>query len=370
VGKSTWLHEVLPSGSLFFDLLDNPTYLQLTRNPEWLEALIGKQPTDRWICIDEIQRAPLLLNEVHRLIESKSFHFALSGSSARKLKRGGANLLAGRAIIRHMEPFSFSELKASFDLQRALAWGLLPLVVLNPSSAADILDAYVSTYIREEIKEEGLIRKVEPFLRFLQIAGLLNGQQLNLNNIAREAQIPRNTVETYFSILEDTLVGFQLPAYRPRSKVREQTHPKFYWFDSGVARAAAGLLYDPADPLRLGYALETFIYHELRVYNETHEKHRPLYYYRTAHGVEIDFVIERHKRTASSPPRVVCLEIKGSKRWDRRWEAPLREFAAQKSFLVEGMYGIYMGEQVYDFGEVRVFPVEVFLKRLYDGQIF
>ena len=200
------------------------------------------------------------MDEVHRLIESKGYRFALSGSSARKLKKGRANLLAGRAVTKHMEFLSFYELKDFFELKRVLNWGTLPLVVLNTGQASDILSAYVHTYIKEEIKEEGIVRRTEPFIRFLEIAGIMNGQQVNKENIARDSKVPRGTVDTYFSILEDTLLGGFLPAFRPEAKVREQTHPKFYWFDAGAARGAGGLLYEPLDSLWFGRSLETFIF--------------------------------------------------------------------------------------------------------------
>lgn len=370
VGKSTWLRQVLPEDTIFFDLLNNATYLELSRSPEVLEGLIGEVKSGQWVCIDEIQRAPALLNEVHRLMESKKLLFALSGSSARKLKRGGANLLAGRAISRSLETFCFKELGASFNMKKALECGTLPLVYLNPSDAHDILESYVATYIREEIKEEGLVRKVEPFLRFLEVAGLMNGQQLNLNNIASEAQVPRNTVETYFSILEDTLVGFRLPAYRPGLKVRETAHPKFYWFDSGVARGAAGLIHEPLDALWLGNALETYVYHELRVYNQTYAKHRKIAYYRTPAGSEIDFIIETKSRRFNTPAHVVAIEVKSSKKWDRKWEKPLREFSQNKTLKIDGIYGIYLGDKIYSFGNVKILPVAEFFKRLYQGDIF
>jgi predicted AAA+ superfamily ATPase len=152
------------------------------------------------------------------------------------------------------------------------------------------------------LQAEGLIRSVAPFLRFLAVAGQMNGQTLNVQNIAREAAVARSTVETYFSILTDTLIGHFLPAWRPGLKVREAAQPKFYWFDPGVARAASGLLRDPADRPWQGISLETLICHELRVYNEISRKHRPIFYYRTASGVEVDFIIEMAVRRPDSPP--------------------------------------------------------------------
>ena len=369
VGKSTWLRQVLPEAK-FFDLLDASLYLELAQNPHALEALAGNLAEESWIVLDEIQKIPELLDEVHRLIEAKGWKFVLCGSSARKLRRGGTNLLGGRALTRHLESFTSDELDTAFDAEFAIEWGLLPAVYLEREYARDLLDTYVNTYIREEIKEEGLVRNVPPFLRFLSLAGALNGQQVNGQNIAREAAVSRSSVDVYFSILEDTLLGHFLPAYRPQLKVRERARPKFYWFDPGVARAAAGLLYDPADRLWLGTALETVVYHELRVYNHTRNRHRSIFYYRTASGSEVDFVIETRKRTSTSPAHIVCLEVKLAEKWDRKWERPMRELQRQDKIQVDGMIGIYRGDRSYHYDGLDVLPVEEFFRRLYSDEIF
>ena len=368
-GKSTYLRQVLPQ-AIFLDLLDSAIYLELSQAPHHLEAMIGNRPAQTWVVLDEVQKIPALLNEVHRLIENKRWRFVLCGSSARKLRRGGTNLLAGRAITRHMEAFSSAELGTLFDLHFSLQYGLLPTVQLDRKYARDILDAYVNTYIKEEIREEGLVRNLAPFLRFLGIAGQINAQQINAQNLARDAAVSRSNIDSYFSILEDTLLGHKLSAYRPNIKVREQTRPKFYWFDPGVARAAAGLLDEPLDRIWLGLALETLIYHELRVYNHTREKHRPIGFYRTAMGGEIDFIIETRKRTSASPARVVCIEVKLSDRWDRRWERQMRDMSQSPKIQVDRMIGIYTGEQPYHFDGVDVLPVTAFLQHLHQGQIF
>ena len=369
VGKSTWLHQILPDAS-FFDLLDSFLYFELSQRPHRLEAMAGNLPENSWIVIDEIQKIPALLDEAHRLIENKGWRFALCGSSARKLRRGGVNLLGGRAVTRNLDAFSFQELGGDFDADFALEWGCLPLAQLDRVSAADFLNSYVNTYIKEEIKEEGIVRSLPPFLRFLSIAGQLNGQLVNGQNIAREAGVPRSSVDVYFSILEDTLLGRFLPAYRPAAKVREQTHPKFYWFDPGVARATAGFLFDPVDRVWQGTALENLIYHELMVYNLTKNKNRDIFYYRTASGVEIDFVIETRKRQYASPARVVCLEVKLSEKWDRRWERPIRSLKASGRIHVDRMIGIYAGKRPYCFDDLDVLPVEDFLHQLHQGDIF
>jgi predicted AAA+ superfamily ATPase len=368
-GKSTWLQQALPD-AFRFDLLDASLFLELSRDPHRLEALIGGQPAGAWIVLDEIQKVPPLLDEVHRLMGLGKWNFALCGSSARKLRRGGANLLAGRALTLSMESFSAAELGDSFDLEFALDWGMLPFVWNDRRYAADILAAYVNTYLKEELQAEGLIRNVPPFVRFLSIAGQINGQIVNVQNIARDAAVARNTVDNYFSVLTDTLVGHFLPAWRPGLKVREATQPKFYWFDPGVARAAAGLLRDPADRLWQGTALETMIYHELRVYNEASRKQRPLYYYRTPAGVEIDFVIETAHRRPDSLTRAIAIEVKRAERWDRAWEKPMRSLADHAGVTVERMFGVYCGSRSYQFDNLTVLPFADFIKALFAGKLF
>jgi uncharacterized protein len=369
IGKSTWLHQVLPE-SFRLDLLDASLFLELSRDPQRLEALVGKKPAGAWVVLDEIQKVPALLDEVHRLMESRRWRFALCGSSARKLRRGGANLLAGRALTLSMESFSAAELGTGFDLDFALNWGLLPFVLEEPDTAADILAAYVNTYLKEELQAEGLIRNVPPFVRFLAVAGQINGQIVNAQNISREASVARSTVDTYFAILTDTLVGHFLPAWRPGLKVREAAQPKFYWFDPGVARAAAGLLREPADKQWQGLALETLIYHELRVYNDISGKHRSVSYYRTSAGVEVDFIVETSRRRANTSPQVAALEIKRAERWDRNWDKALRALADTDGVRVDRMIGVYCGSRRYDFDNVTVLPVADFVKALFAGEIF
>ncbi len=369
VGKSTWLRTSMKS-AVYIDLLDSGIFLDLSQNPQNLEALIGRKPAESWVVLDEIQKAPQLLDEAHRLIETHKWRFALCGSSARKLRREGTNLLGGRALTRHLETFSAAELGKSFDIGDAIQWGLLPEVQADKKNAADILTSYVHTYIKEEIKQEGIVRSLPPFLRFLNVCGMLNGQTVNAQNIAREAGVPRSSVDVYFAIMQDTLLGHMLPAYRPNVKVREQAHPKFYWFDPGAARAAAGLVFDPLDGLTKGYALETLIYHELRVYNHTQNKNRNISFYRTASGAEVDFVIETKKRQHSSPPHVVCIEVKMATKWKREWEKTMCSLAQAPSIAVDKMIGVYTGQRRYQFKNIDVMQVKDFIGELYAGNIF
>jgi predicted AAA+ superfamily ATPase len=368
-GKSTWLKGILPKAPRL-DLLDASLYLELERDPHRLEAIVGPRRANSWVVLDEIQKVPALLDEVHRLMESRRWRFALCGSSARKLRRGGANLLAGRALTLNMEGFSAAELADDFDLDFSIDWGFLPSVQTDRKLAAEILAAYVNTYLKEEIREEGVVRKVPPFLRFLAVAGQMNAQVVNGHNIAREAAVPRSTVDTYFAILTDTLLGHFLPAWRPGAKVRESAHPKFYWFDSGVARGAAGLHREHVDRPWRGHALETLIYHELRVFNEISRKLRPISYYRTASGVEVDFIIETRKRQSRKPSHVVAIEVKLSPRWDRSWEKPMVDLAARPGLKVDRCFGVYTGARAYQFEHVQVLPVREFLTALYGGEVF
>lgn len=369
VGKSTWLKKSFALAPRL-DLLEPSTFLELQRHPENLEARIGKLGKDKWIIIDEVQKVPVLLDEVHRLIEAKKWNFVLSGSSARKLKRGAANLLGGRALTLHMESLVFPELGKHFDLEKVLEFGSLPLVVKDHKLARQTLDAYVHTYLKEEIREEGIVRKLDPFVRCLEVAGILNGQILNLQNISREAAVPRSSLDVYLQILEETLIGYRLAPYQCGAKLRERSHPKFYFFDCGVARAAGGLIHDPLDPVSREFALETMIYHELRVYNQVRERHRGIFYYAYNETQEIDFIIETRKKTHSHPPSVVTIEVKTAKKWQRKWEKSSRSLSSEENIHVQSSWGIYGGSQEYVFDHFRVVPIETFLKLLWEGKVF
>jgi len=368
-GKSTWLRHVLPD-ALYLDLLDASLFLELSRDPHRLEAMAAGRPDGDWIVLDEIQKIPALLDEVHRLTESRNWRFALCGSSARKLRRGGANLLAGRAITLNMESFSAVELGKAFNLSNSLEWGLLPMVLREPAQAPDILAAYLDTHIREEIRQEGLLRNVPPFMRFMSIAGQLNGQVVNMQNIARDAATARSTVDSYFSIIVDTLLGHFLPSWRAGVKVREAAHPKFYWFDPGVARAAAGWLHDPVDRPWEGFAMETLVYHELRVYNEVSRKKRPLFYYKTPAGVEVDFIIETSRRTSANVPHIVAVEVKRADKWNTTWNKPLVSLGSASGVKADRLIGVYSGDRSYQFGAVEVMPYEKFCDLLHKGDLY
>lgn len=238
-GKSTLLKERFPlESTLWLDLLDSKIEEELASDPSRLYTIVKGQPEAiTHIVIDEIQKIPKLLDEVHRLIEEKLGKvFILTGSSARKLKRGAANLLAGRAFVYHLFPLSYLELKDSFNLETALHWGSLPKIFLLESSEEReaYLRAYTTTYLKEEIVDEQLIRKLPPFRRFLEVAAQCNGKIVNYANIAKDVGVDEKTIKEYFSILEDTMIGFFLEPFHSSFRKRLVEKPKFYFFDTGV----------------------------------------------------------------------------------------------------------------------------------------
>ncbi|MBI3201080.1 MAG: ATP-binding protein [Myxococcales bacterium] len=370
-GKSTWLKARLGDAALVIDLLSSAHYLRLLANPHELAELAAPLKPKSWVVIDEVQRVPALLSEVHALYEDRGLQFALSGSSARKLRRGGADMLAGRAIQRFLHPLTSSERPETWSIKACLEWGCLPGVVAEPAHAADTLNAYVETYLRQEIMEEGLVRKLEPFARFLGTAGRYNGQVMNLQDLAREAMVARATVDNYLGILEDTLIAVRLASYRPGALVKEVAHPKLFFFDAGVARACAGLLFEPMDSLWKGAAFETFVLGELRAFNDYARRHRDIYFYRSEGGLEIDFVVELNKKTLERPARVLCIEVKAAKKWDSRWCKPARALAERRPKVdVTRTIGVYLGEQRLKLDRFEVWPIRQFLAALHAGEIF
>lgn len=368
-GKSTLIRKAIPF-QLEINLLKSNQFLPLTQNPSLLHEKIKDLPPGSWVFIDEVQKIPALLDEVHAAYEDKRIHFALSGSSARKLKRGNANLLAGRALNAQLFPLVKNEYQERMSFKDALEWGTLPLIVTDIENRKETLSAYVETYLRQELMEEGLIRSLDPFARFLNVAGTYNAQTLNVENIAREAHLGRSTVDKYFDVLEDTLIGFRLQPLQAKIHRKEVIHPKFYLFDCGVARACAGLLDEELDPSWLGFALETYLLHEVRAYNSYFKKNRTLFYYRYSGGYEIDLLIETKKKTLSSPGELVLIEIKAAKKWDRRWNVPLEDFKASSKRQIKATFGVYLGSEKLQFGDVQVFPLPIFLELLYLGKIF
>jgi uncharacterized protein len=369
-GKSTWLAQHFPKAAVSIDLLNSANYLRLLSNPHDLSALTAHLAPGSWVVIDEVQRVPELLTEVHALYEQRKLQFALTGSSARKLRRGGADMLAGRALVREMFALVSPELPPNYGVDARLQWGSLPGLVAEPQYTVDFLSSYVDTYLRQEIMAEGLVRKLEPFARFLTVAGAMNGQVLNLQNVARESHVARATVDHYFEILEDTLLGTRLTPYRPGALVKEISHPKFYFFDAGVARGAANLLHEPFDSVARGFALETLVLAELRAYNHYAGKGRGLYYYHSEGGLEVDFIVELRKKTMSKPAEVICIEAKTATKWDARWCKPIRSLAEKKALKVARSIGVYLGKERLSYDGFEVWPLGDFLGQLHAGALF
>ena len=305
VGKSTWARTTFPDAA-YVDLLDEGLYQDLLADPARFAASLGHLRADDWVVVDEVQRLPALLNDVHRLIESKRLRFALLGSSARKLRAAGVNLLAGRALKRTMFPLAPAELGAQFDLERVLRHGALPLVWASEEPAA-VLDAYAQLYLREEIRAEGLVRNLPGFVRFLAVAAVLNGQVVNVAGIARDSGVARATVQGYLDILDDTLLTARLPAFEAKLRVRERKLPKLYWIDPGVVRAVKKQFGDVGAEER-GALFECWVHTLLR----THAEQRALYddiHYWSPHraDVEVDFLLRRGTET-------LAIEVKAAPR--------------------------------------------------------
>ncbi|MFH1684075.1 MAG: AAA family ATPase, partial [Candidatus Margulisiibacteriota bacterium] len=291
-GKTTWVKAHFPQ-AIYLDLLESELFNDLLANPQRLENLIPKDYND-WIIIDEVQKVPELLNMVHHLIESRKHKFVLTGSSARKLRQKGVNLLAGRALNYHFFPLTNLELGQNFNLKHALKFGLLPMA-WQESDPKKYLESYVKTYLQEEVQQEGLTRNLGAFSRFLETASFSQASLLNISSIAQECAIERKVVENYFTILEDLLIASRLPAFTRKAKRRVTLHPKFFYFDVGVFRVLRpmGPLDSPAEAE--GAALETLFFQELRAINEYNYLGYNLYYWRTSNGLEVDFVLYGEK---------------------------------------------------------------------------
>ena len=305
-GKSWWTRRAFPD-ALVIDLLDPATARQLAARPERLEAILDGQPHPGPVVVDEVQRVPELLNVVHRLIERKhGWRFVLTGSSARKLRRGGVNLLGGRASLESFFPWMAAELGARFSLASALERGLVPsvLAAADPDAA---LAAYAGVYVREEVQAERLVRDVGDFSRFLEALSFSHAAELNVANVARECQVERKTVESFVTIAEDLLLATRLNVFARRAKRALTAHPKFYFFDAGVFRSLR-----PAGPLDRrdeadGAALEGLVFQHLRTWAAWNSRaKRQLHFWRTRSGHEVDFVIY-------AKDEFVALEVKNTR---------------------------------------------------------
>lgn len=351
-GKSTWIASALPT-ALRVDLLKESTFVELAGHAERLEALADAAKT-KTIVIDEVQKLPSLLDEVHRLIETRKMRFILTGSSARKLTRSGSNLLAGRARTLTMHPFTASELGSEFDLRRAIRFGMLPTVWVG-DDPAEYLKSYVGTYLRQEVQQEALVRNVATFSRFLEAASFSQGSVLNMQAVAADCGINRKTVESHFDLIEDLLLSLRLPPFHRRAKRKLTAHPKFYFFDAGVYRALrpTGPL-DSTDDID-GAAIETLVLQSLRAENANRALGYDLHFWRTFDGKEVDFVLYGERG-------LHAIEVKRASRFREDDIASLRLFCADYP-QAHGLL-LYGGRQRYRFGNIDVIPVGVGLNEL------
>jgi uncharacterized protein len=357
-GKSTWLKQHFPH-AIWYDLLDSTETLRLEREPSLLYRELCAVAPGSWVVLDEIQKVPAVMDEVHRLIEGRQLRFALCGSSARKLKRGGANLLAGRASVERMFPLISAELGADFDTDRALRRGNLPLAMAH-TDPAGFLQAYAMTYLNEEIRAEALTRNLGAFSRFLEVAARQNGQVTNVTGIARDAGVGRTTVQNYFEILQDTLIGEWLFPWKLKSANKQVAHPKFYLFDPGVARALSGRAAYPPTPEELGPLLETLILGEVQAYLAYRRLHYRVHFWHTHDGAEVDFLCE-------TSAGFVAIEVKASASWRTTFNRGLLRL--RDELAGAATHGVYLGPRAAQFGHVRVHPVRDFLSQLWNHEL-
>jgi len=350
-GKTTLLRHSL-GPHLSINLLEPDVFRNYSGHPERLTETVAAHPEYKIIVIDEIQKVPELLSVVHGLIEHKTGQqFILTGSSARKLRKGGVNLLGGRALHKSLCPFTAAELKSQFDLKKALNTGLIP-IVYDSNTPPETLSAYVDLYIREEVMMEGLTRNVGHFTRFLETISFSHGSVLNLANVARECEVERKTVESYVAILEDLLLSHKLSIFTKRAKRQTIMHPKFYFFDTGLFRQLR-----PKGPLDStseidGAALEGLVFQHLWAYREYHGRSIELYYWRTRSGNEVDFILYGEDHFAA-------IEVKNSTRIHPADLRSLKTFTSDypesKGILV------YRGKERLIRDKILILPCEEFL---------
>ena len=360
VGKSTWARSILPD-ALRLDLLDEALFTDLLADPSLFGRIVSGCRSGDWVVVDEIQRIPNLLNEVHRHIEERGVRFALLGSSARKLKTAGTNLLAGRALRKLMYPLTAAELGDNFDLDEVLRYGTIPLV-WSSDDRSERLGSYTHLYLREEIRAEAVVRNLAGFVRFLPIAALMHTQALNAAGIARDAGIARTTVNGYLEILEDTLVATRLPALDTTLRVRERRRPKLYWVDPGLVRALKRRSGAVA-PEERGGLLEGWVFGTLRTHAEHHHLYDDIAYWAPAQSqTEVDFVLTRDGKH-------LAIEVKAGRRYHPSMVKGLRAIA-DLAGLVRRIL-IYTGPHAFRTNDgIEVWPLATFHEAMAENRLW
>jgi predicted AAA+ superfamily ATPase len=357
-GKSTWLKKHYKH-AFWIDLLDPEVFRFYSAAPEKLAQILSEHPKKKVVVLDEIQKVPQLLDVVHSLIEKKQgYQFIMTGSSSRKLKQQGVNLLAGRALLKHMTPFFAKEIGTSFKLEKNLKLGMLPLV-LDSSSPEAVLKAYVGIYLKEEVQSEGVIRNVGDFARFLETMSFSHASQINASNIARECQVARKTVDSYLIILQDLLLSFHLSVFSKRAKRALATHEKFYYFDAGVFRSLRPQnLYDREEEME-GPALEGLLAQHLKNWTSAQSSLHQLHFWRTSSKLEVDFIV-------TGPSCFLALEVKNSKTLHPA------DFHALQAFLEDYPEAtpllLYRGKHRYQERGILCLPVDEFLKKIHPAK--
>lgn len=354
-GKSTLLKKLF-NNSLYFDLLLSDVFEKLQRHPALLREIILAGIPPGPVIVDEIQRIPALLNEIHWLIVNKNIRFILSGSSPRKILRSGANLLGGRALRYELHPLVYKEIP-DFDLLRALNHGLLPRHYIS-NKPEKLISAYIGSYLQDEIMAEAKIRNITSFSRFLEAAAFSNGEIVNYSNIATDCGISAPTVKEYFQILVDTLTGRFLPSFQKKPKRRVIRAPKFYYFDIGIANYLLKRKSIEPGNETFGKAFEHFIYHEIYTHNSYSGIHYPVSYWRTASQIEVDFVLGDHE---------VAIEVKATEQANQRHLKGLKSFAEE--YKVKKLILVSNDPYARQMGKITVMPWKVFLDKLWAGEI-
>jgi len=360
-GKSTWLRETFPE-AYTVDLLEESRFQSYLADVGLFAAELRSLPRGGLVVVDEVQRLPVLLNEVHRHMEERGLRFVLCGSSARKLKQSGVNLLAGRAVRRNMHAFLPRELGADFVLQEVLRWGSLP-VIWSAADRREALEAYVQMYLKEEIQAEALVRNLPGFSRFLPVAALFHGQLVNVSSLSRDAGVARSTAAGYLDIIEDTLLAFRLRAFEGRLRVRERKHPKLYWADPGLPRALKKQFGKPSRE-ELGVLFEGWVAGLLRSYRDYLGLFDEFYYWAPSKPsrVEVDFLLQRNDE-------FVALEVKSSTTFHESAVKGLRAVTDLEG--VKQRILLYLGSRRLTTPDgIQVLPLDDFLNRLQAKKLF
>lgn len=362
-GKSTWLRDQVKP-DFVVDLLKASDYHKYSANLGLLREVVEGNPKFKKIVIDEVQKLPEILDEVHSLIfESKNkLQFILTGSSARKLKKKDVNLLAGRAMVRYFHPFSSEEIETKFKVDSALKYGMLPQVwnFKSEEEKKDYLISYVDTYLKEEIQQEAAVRRLPSYLKFLEHFALRNGHVINMQSLSGEIGVPRTTLNGYLEILEQTLLGFKLEPLHLKAKIKEVSTPKFYFFDGGVVRALANQLDDEIGAEK-GTLFETLVLHEIKTYSDYFQQRWQVHYWGTPSENEVDFIISKGKIS-------IGVEVKSSKKWDKSFNAGLSTLLAAGK--IKAAYGVYLGGDQLKSGDVSVLPFRKFVSLMHSGKLF